>query len=472
MNPSLTHFDDLVLLIAIFLIGVSICRLILGSGGLLEKASLSFGLGAGIFSWTLFIISWAGVPLTRVSIVLSLVVLITLPWVFRRLRHKEEPAVGDRMTRAIRFTNKQDLLKIGLLLILIGLLGTSVLLSIGLSYHTWDAIALWSVKGYGIALEESVFAARTWGNIGLSYPLNLPLLIGSFKILSGDQLPGSKLIFPAFYFSMLLSIYWYFRKRGVSSLISVLGILLIGSTPIVFEHAYIGYANLPFSYYLLSGILFAGIGIVERHRGVSTVGGLMLAFAIWTRSEGSVLWLASFALLFAVIVTKKRSWHWVHPVILPFIIVGVPWLVFHAIYGTGGRVANVAEEAIRQVLGGEIHWLAFYGIVRYLGGQLIKFNVWGILLPFTILAVLLAIIFRRIKTFDVGVLLPGLASIVMGGIVFFMYFLTSYSGDHYFWLSTGFNRTLLPAALLACVASILVLERFFNNYSQKLSADS
>ena len=40
---------------------------------------------------------------------------------------------------------------------------SSGIIGIGTSYARWDPIAIWGIKGYGIGIEGTIFAAEDWG---------------------------------------------------------------------------------------------------------------------------------------------------------------------------------------------------------------------------------------------------------------------------------------------------------------------
>ena len=97
-------------------------------------------------------------------------------------------------------------------------------------------MAIWAVKGYGIAREGTIWAAGHWGDHGLAYPLNLPLLIANYRF-TGDMLPASKLIAPLFYISLCVGCLRFWLQRDVSPLTASLGAIGLAATPLLFEHA-------------------------------------------------------------------------------------------------------------------------------------------------------------------------------------------------------------------------------------------
>ena len=61
-----------------------------------------------------------------------------------------------------------------------------------------DSIQIWGAKGYGIAITGSIKDVTDWETNTLAYPLHVPVLVAFFRLLSGDLLPSSKLIFSGF----------------------------------------------------------------------------------------------------------------------------------------------------------------------------------------------------------------------------------------------------------------------------------
>ena len=59
----------------------------------------------------------------------------------------------------------------------------SLLLGVGKGYHATDEIVLWGAKGYGIAAMESLRDITLWGTNTVIYPLHIPILIASAKLL-------------------------------------------------------------------------------------------------------------------------------------------------------------------------------------------------------------------------------------------------------------------------------------------------
>ncbi len=225
-------------------LGVAILRLLLVRIQLLDVLALGFPLGAGIFTWFLFIASWAGVPVSIASASLSWVVLLVMALVIRKVIPMHQDAMREKQPSPGRLPGALGWGPPVALLFILGAAGFAAWLGIARAYSAWDDMAIWAVKGYGIAREGTIWAAGHWGDHGLTYPLNLPLLIANYRF-TGDMLPASKLIAPLFYFSLCIGCLRFWLQRDVSPLTASLGAIGLAATPILFEHANVGVCQPP-----------------------------------------------------------------------------------------------------------------------------------------------------------------------------------------------------------------------------------
>lgn len=422
----------------------------------LEAGALGFPLGAAGFAALLFLLSVSGVRIVQATVLSLLVGWVVLPLLVSRagLISRAEAKQDDRA----RVTT---LSPIHLVLILagIGLALTGVFLAIGRSYSTWDAIAIWSVKGYGIALEGSVFAAREWGAHGLAYPLNLPLQIAVFRILEGDQLPASKLIFLAYYLSLALGAFTFWRRYVARGLAPYLGAFFLASTPVVFEHATNGYANLPFATYVVLAALEAVQGIRNSDTRSLFASGLLFAAGAWTRPEGILVALSIYLALGMFRQASFAGWRARLVWWAPFVLTTAIWLIFAQAAGAGGPMEMAPRMAIAAIRSGEFHVDAFYWIARYLGREALAPTSWGLGIPVCLALVLLHATKLRSGA-GLGARMTLIAGLAAGIASAVAYYGLSFLGDLGDWLGTGVTRMFLPAGILAMIGAItLVLEQ-------------
>ncbi len=330
----------------------------------------------------------------------------------------------------------------------------SAAIAVGRSYSSWDAIAIWAAKGYGISLENTIFAGVIWGAHQLEYPLNMPLLISSFRTLEGDIFPGSKLLYPFFYMALLAGSFFFWRTCKVKFRYACVGLLFISTIPIIFEHSTIGYANLPFSVYLVLGTLLGIFGINRGSKGIQLLSGSYLSLAVWTRLEGIfVIPIAILSLLAASRVIKARKIHLLF-MLAPVAVIMGTWVVFGRIHGAQELFTSAIQSLWGSFSKGEFHFDALYWIARSLDRQLLEIKAWGLLLPLAILLLILHYQKLNPKRYPLSfmALVPALS---VGLSIVGFYYLVSFVGDLRPWLETSVNRMFLPAGLLGSIWLIL-----------------
>jgi hypothetical protein len=443
---------DLLLIGLIALLGALVAWMLLDVKNRIGIVALAFPLGAGFLSWFLFLLSWIGLRITISSIIglyfSLLMIVLALGFSFRRLRIRRNMELPKAKERG-------RIWKIGFAISLAGLFALSAFLAIGRSYSSWDAIAIWSIKGYGIAREGTIFAGQQWGAHGLSYPLNIPLLVSVFRLFSGDILPGSKLIFPLFYTSLIMGCFSFWRNFQISKLIASLGALLVASIPIVFEHGTIGYANLPFTSYLVLGCLLIIEGTLSKEKDMQVAGGILMGFACWSRQEGLFLVpILAMALLIALWLSKRLDisisiW------LIPIAFIGVIWLIFLGNYGRGDQLSLGITSIKQHIISGTFPWSILPKLLRYLIRQTFTFKIWGLLYPTVILIVIMN--FRKLHITRYAEILTTTA-VMVGAAAAMMIFsiIISIMGELDIWISSGIDRMFLPVGVFVAVWAVLL----------------
>jgi hypothetical protein len=455
---------DLLVIVGLSLLGFLLAKMLIPAATRIEFVSLAYPLGSGILAWGFFGLSWLGVRISLFSVVLVLGVLILLGIIVLRRRltwHGEEgdPLLHRKHSGAgVSLSAKMSLGIIGVLFLI------AAAITVGRSYSHWDALAIWSVKGYGIALEGSIFAGEEWGAYGLGYPLNLPLQVTLFKLASGDILPGSKLIFPMYYLSMLLGCFVFWRRNGLDDKVAGFGMVLLATVPHIYHHATIGYANLPMTCYLVLGSIYGVRGIFSQERGTQLLCGIMLALASFTRVEGFLYACAILAGLMAAKWFTRRGKIYPLALLGLFILLSGCWLIFNRLYGAsaGGAISawrNFMTSV--QENGVDLHPLRI--ILGYMRRYLFHISIWGLLFPLTGILLL-----SRLRE-----LLPGrnplafawfLVTIGTGIVTVVLFYVGNYVygdvspayGGLFGWLKLVFPRSFFPTSVLLTITAILL----------------
>jgi hypothetical protein len=455
-NP-LIWLTDIAILASLWTLGILTVKVLLSDSTLPEQLSVGFGLGLGMFTWLLFICSWIGLPLTK-PIILFLFLLLLIPGIVIALKanHGKFPSTVHSSESSHRAQGIPDIIG-WILLAVFGVI--LMLLSISLSYYFWDAMAIWSVKGYGIGTEHSIYGAMNWGSKGLAYPLNIPLAISIFFAANQDLLPGSKLVFPGFFISMLIGLRVLFRRQQLPAWFAWCAVFAIGTVPLLVQYSIIGYANIPYAYYYVMGIIWVGLGLHEKDPQRVLLGSILLALSIWTRLEGLEFWLV--AVVSVAVVWKKDFFGWktIFRVLIPALIIGGSWIVFGRLNHASSGETALLSEAFLRLFHGEMHPDAVYKILRFTAYLVTKTRVYGILVPAMIGLAFLSIAINNKSWKDRLSMTLLTAGFMTGAGVVFMYYLTSYdhSSDLLAWLGTGYDRMLFAALILSATASATII---------------
>jgi hypothetical protein len=439
---------DLLSLALLAALGVLAIRFLAPKANRFETAAVGLPIGIGLLTYVVFLSSWAGVEIrleTLTGIYVGLAILLIAGL---RLQSAVRPRPLEETTSAEPPTGSR--LADSAVWVILGVAAlASVAISVGRSHTPFDASAIWAAKGYGIAKVGTIFAGRDWGAHGLGYPLNIPILISFFQLVDGDLIPGSKLVFPLFYLSMLLGAVGFWRRLRLGNLWVMIGSLLLATVPEVFRHATYGYVNIPASAYLTLGTMWGILGMARESKGYSLVGGLLLGFASWTRVEGSLYALVIVAAIAgAWLMTRPGRLHVVW-LVAPVAVLGGTWLFFGQANGLSNDMAGGAiPAAIRGWSRGDLHLHSIRLIFGYTRRELLETHTWGLLFPLAMAALILyarRLVDRRVPE----ILALGLATLGASLATASLFYVGSYiRSDLVAWMTRGFPRAFFPAAIL------------------------
>ena len=450
---------DVLVLLAFFVSGYQLLQILLPAGDRLERIAYAYPFGTGVFTWCLFLISWAGIPLTRLTLLLLFgLVLVVTRAIPSLLRREPQPKLGwFSSPRHLPLADGGQGLKV--IWVLFGLLmSLAFVYSVGRSYgEAYDAIAIWANQGYGIAYENSILAGQEWGMWGLSYPLNLMLQVSTFMLFGGELLPGSKLMYPVYLISLCLACYSFWIKSGVRKILAGLGVLFIATNIMVFHQATNGLSNLPFAAIFSIGIFALIDGIDTQDQRRQLLAGIFLGLTAWTRPEGIGYSLATLMLVGLLSwLVKNHKIYFLH-LVLPVVIIVGPWQLFgwkNAInidLPLGAALASI----IPNFLTGNLNLFELYRIPRFFLDRALKPDNWGAFIPAVAALFLLGLITHKAWKQTKNLYLAGMA-LLASSIPVGIYYVVSFEPfDNYLdILRRDFDRAFLPGFLLLTVLAI------------------
>jgi len=445
--PLAAALDFMGLLLMLSL-GASIAHELDGNLAISEYIALALPLGMGLITWPMFLLSWLGlakVSLTSFLVLIGILHICAILIKLCRRRQLRIPHFHKPVLAQISNLAHDPPAAMALIAILI-VWGFSFAISIGRGYSLFDGIANWALKGYGIALEGTVFAGRQWGGHSLSYPQNIHLAIAFFRLLDGDVLPGSKAIFPLFGASILAGFYSLMRRFQIERALAMVGGMLILSIPFVFFHTTIGWGNLVFAGYVILACYFmtqaACFGDVGKYR----VGGLLLAFSAWTRPEGIGYAIAIIVLflLTGIRVRPRTRGTW----IIPTIVVAGTWIAFSAASMASDEIGGTLASFISSIRAGRLDFGSLSLIMDYAMNEWSKIGIWGLMIYLIPGLLAVAVARKRLARPMPALVLAG-CGIVCIGIPLFMFFVASFDkGDMGIFLWASFNRAQIQGIVL------------------------
>ncbi|OGO34474.1 MAG: hypothetical protein A2W35_16820 [Chloroflexi bacterium RBG_16_57_11] len=440
------------------------------------RLALGYGLGLALLTLLLALASLVGIPLGRET-VLAITLLLPGAAGASHLVRRKQAIPSDQGTVEQTPASKPTRLDPWPVLFVL-LAGLAALFSFGQGFHATDELVLWGVKGYGIATDGAIRSVTQWGTNTVAYPLHIPLAIAASRLLLGEALPAAKLVFPAYALALSLLLYQTLRQLGLRRAIAGLATLAAITTPLVFRHGTLAYANLALSFYLFAALALLALAVALRDPppapGILLLSGAMFASAAWTRPEGLAFsWLMMGVALLAAYFIRKVwiGWRRLALLISPLLAYSAFWLWLNSeVYSLPLGRAGLAGEAAEQFLSGNLHLQEALYIIRYLPAGLLEAGSWGLLgiLTLLVLLVLLFIVglrrLHRTKGLDE---FPGKATasaaliMALCGWVYLLaiaglYYLASYDTAHdiSWWVSTGLDRMLMPGLLLAWAGGV------------------
>ncbi|NIM96454.1 MAG: hypothetical protein GTO18_22365 [Anaerolineales bacterium] len=272
-------------------------------------------------------------------------------------------------------------------------------------------------------------------------------------------MPGSKLLFPLFALSILLGCYRFLRQRDVPVLLASLGPLLLLSAPHIFLHSTVGFANLPFTTYLVLGTLWCVDGLFENKPRSLLMGGIMLVLAGWTRPEGIGFVLIIQTSLVLIYWLSGHKGLRIMPLFIPTLLIVGVWLIFGAEHLSNDQVWGVTRVFRKEIAEGSLAIEALASILTFVAKRAVTLTVWGLLFP--LILILLIWRSRNLLPRHNPITFSFLCVSILALLVpIGLFFVASYSRPNFpFILEINFDRALFPAIFLGMVVALLAVNK-------------
>lgn len=339
-------------LLVVVLAGFFVVNLLAPKFSLPEKFAAGYGIGLVFATFSMFLLSWAGLPLSRVTVLLPSIAAIAL-CVASRKRVRRALNISRSPKNPVRYSNLLSPANLGLLSGLLLLVGISLVQAIYWPIRGFDSVHLYDNMARLVYQQKSIVLddySRNLFEIYVNYPLHVSLSHSLVYILAGSSQVNPKFIYVLYYLSLLIIFYCRCRCR-MGDMRSLLATLLLASVPNIFSYVPWCSTNFPYNVYYAVGIIYLCESLWTGDRGVFVLGSLLLAFMSWIRPATEIILVGVF-LVVAVKALRKRSWFLPAAIVFAAALIYIPWIAYLKTEGMSGIAPGRSLENMKDIF----HW--------------------------------------------------------------------------------------------------------------------
>lgn len=284
---------------AVVIFGFLVADFLLPKGSVIERISLGYILGLGLFTFTLFLLGIIGIEFSLENSFKILILLIVISFIVHYLRKKVLGRKIFELNFGLRneFSNLKTVERIVLYSTILLLLASFVS-NLYWPVKDWDALTLYDFRAKGFVLTKTF--ENTMGTpYFYAYPF-LTSLAHMFVYLLGGTNPA--FIYSLFYVALVVVFYFLIRRfalRGYSLIFT----FLLALSAKIFEQSHWAYTNLPYIAYLALGYIYLYLWVRTKKFGTLALSALLIGLSTWTRSA-EPFWLT--AVLAVVLFSPKK----------------------------------------------------------------------------------------------------------------------------------------------------------------------
>ncbi len=399
----------------------------------IERVGLSFLLGAGLTTFIWYLAFRIGLPLNLSTAFGSGLILHVVGLIIAKI-----VKIDSSYATPQRFNKTEKILTLSIIISLL------IIFAIGLyrPLTAWDSLAQYDFRGHAIALDHNLSFIDA-GAYYLSYPLMISLVHAIVYMLGGISAQGIHAVI----FSALIAVIYGRIRYWTNTKYALITCLLIIAQNEIFGHATFAYTNLPYTAYLVSGILYA----ISPGKIPLIISALLIGCSTWVRSS-EVFWFVGLIViliqsikyrmyqvgLITIIIIMSMRYAWASYVRDTFLAIG---------FSTATTASHITIAAILTIPSKliQIYWYIYLNIIYpYLG-------MWAMLFPLTIVTY----IKRSTKLFLllISIILSG--GIVVGGVMIFSTYYPTWNeiGDS----ARRMMLFIVPLSLIASVYALFLL---------------
>lgn len=292
-------------IIGIFTFGFFLADILLGrKSHILERVSVGFLLGSGLFTFVLFLANWKlNIPFGKSQSLITLLVLNVFSFLLniftsRKRRLEKTFDYNFNIKDGFRNLNRLEKIIIGLILFLfISSLANNIYWPIS----DWDALALYDFRAKVFLVDTSLVQAALSNGYFIQYPLYTSLL-HLFAYQLGVLNPK---FFYSFIYLSLIIIFYFSLERQIGRPRALFFSLVFAFSPIFFAHSMMAYTNLPYSAFICAGVFY--LYEWTKRKGLSTLilSSFLVGLSTWSRIS-EPFWLATLFLVLVFSIKRKK----------------------------------------------------------------------------------------------------------------------------------------------------------------------
>ena len=334
-------FTSLCFIVVILIIGETTNRLLFKNSfnkHFLLRICLAYGLGTGVFSLILFYLMYAGLPLSA-SIIFFIAAVFAAVFVFN-MKHlfSSKPCLKTSYIFLLKQESIRDYFLIFIIVISLALIFFKALF---LPMHLPDDRAQWGLKAKILYHEKTIYAESfndpNRVQLHSGYPFLVPILEASlFSLMKNTDDRTVRIFFPLYFLGLLFFMYSS-QRRYASHRHSLLFTAMFSVLPVFIQdvngNPSSGYADIPLAFYYTVFVISIFNWFESKRLQDLMLAIVFVIFAIFTKQEGLVLWLASaVGILLKILFENKndilnRYKHLMLYIFLPFVFL-IPWFYF------------------------------------------------------------------------------------------------------------------------------------------------
>lgn len=232
----------------------------------------------------------------------------------------------------------------------------------------------------------------------------------------------------------------------------------------IFKYATYGFANIPFTSYIVIGLLISIMGVINNKPSLLYSGGLVLSLAGWTRPEGIVFTIVLACVITVLAIYRRFKFQQLLYYFLISLSLSGTWIIMGFRYFTDDEIGLAVSSLIQAFSSGTFSWASVWTTINYSWERYTSVSDWGYVIPVALLLIIFMtpVIVRRIRQVPMAILAASLLTYLLPLGMFVAKSQQNAEGYLVF-LSVSFDRALFPSVIFLIITLALILGSAFQS---------